>query len=544
MKINKSVNPLPLIILIIALTKLTGLQGKAIYVDGKLSDDNGNGSLQYPKKYITSGIRLLASGDTLIIEDGVYKGQSNIIHQSHRPANGTAGRYTVIKARNMGKVYIDGEYLLKPVEIGNLSYIVFNGIIFCQSSETNFTLVDSDHIKIIRCGFCDANNTPTQRANHILMRYCEYVLLEDCFTWGTAKYRFYVLDSKFIILRRCLDRFDRGIDNGPYSNLASYRIYGSNNVLLQNCISIDADADLILNNNNGDLVPADPKLLFIGGNPSTNNRSEDNLIEGCIFLNCKSNGWIGFGGKDMSSNNTIRNSVFWDLNGSFWTRGSSTTAYVNHCTIGNIQYENNSHDRAIESDFSGNVEVYNSIIYNTGSEALRNVRSNYNVLFDNYKNYSGTAVGYNDICTENNNAIDPIDGSPGNGSPALKYLLKIEAESDLANTSSENSNSGATIIKKIGISGTLFGEDGYNRLTDESLWPWENEHIIKNLLQKYHYDDGKNTISGKRGFCADNQTLTNYIWGYLGNEPPDFYPPYLNFDNLSPEPDAMAVDVN
>ncbi|MBD3290354.1 T9SS type A sorting domain-containing protein, partial [candidate division KSB1 bacterium] len=47
-----------------------------------------------------------------------------------------------------------------------------------------------------------------------------------------------------------------------------------------------------------------------------------------------------------------------------------------------------------------------------------------------------------------------------------------------------------------------------------------------------------------RGFCADNQTLTNYIWGYLGNEPPDFYPPYLNFDNLSPEPDAMAVDVN
>ncbi|MFA5014655.1 MAG: hypothetical protein WC549_03835, partial [Actinomycetota bacterium] len=31
-------------------------------------------------------------------------------------------------------------------------------------------------------------------------------------------------------------------------------------------------------------------------------------------------------------------------------------------------------------------------------------------------------------------------------------------------------------------------------------------------------------VSGTRGFCADGQTLTKYIWEYLGNTIPADYP--------------------
>lgn len=41
------------------------------------------------------------------------------------------------------------------------------------------------------------------------------------------------------------------------------------------------------------------------------------------------------------------------------------------------------------------------------------------------------------------------------------------------------SGRGATITKRIGHDGTLYGEDGFNTTTDEDLWPWPNEARIK-----------------------------------------------------------------
>ncbi len=29
-------------------------------------------------------------------------------------------------------------------------------------------------------------------------------------------------------------------------------------------------------------------------------------------------------------------------------------------------------------------------------------------------------------------------------------------------------------------------------------------------------------VSGVYGFCSDGQTLSNYVWGYLGNTVPPF----------------------
>jgi hypothetical protein len=50
--------------------------------------------------------------------------------------------------------------------------------------------------------------------------------------------------------------------------------------------------------------------------------------------------------------------------------------------------------------------------------------------------------------------------------------------------------------------------------------------LIKEKMAAYTYTDDTGTVTGARGFCAGTslggypQTLTRYIWEYLGNEIP------------------------
>jgi hypothetical protein len=57
----------------------------------------------------------------------------------------------------------------------------------------------------------------------------------------------------------------------------------------------------------------------------------------------------------------------------------------------------------------------------------------------------------------------------------LKYLPRIEAGSALA-----VAGAGANILYQQGVSGTLYGETGYNTLTSTQLWPYPNEQLWAN----------------------------------------------------------------
>ena len=46
------------------------------------------------------------------------------------------------------------------------------------------------------------------------------------------------------------------------------------------------------------------------------------------------------------------------------------------------------------------------------------------------------------------------------------------------------SGKGATIEKKMGVIGTLYGEPGFDTLTAENLWPWPYESKIKELFSE------------------------------------------------------------
>jgi hypothetical protein len=94
---------------------------------------------------------------------------------------------------------------------------------------------------------------------------------------------------------------------------------------------------------------------------------------------------------------------------------------------------------------------------------------------------------------------------------SLRYLPRIEAGSKLSKKGLDGADIGATVVYRYGADGSRHGDAGYHALTNVPLWPWPNEERIKREMCER---------SGvRRGFCA-SESLTRYVWEYLGNPIP------------------------
>jgi hypothetical protein len=477
---------------------------------------------------------IMSGGDELVIRDGVYAGSENTIHPWNYPPSGSNESYTVIRAEHSGKVIFDGERARTLVDLnGNgmnpqPSYIEFEGLVFRNSMGALTSFIYVNHIKLKKCFFYDTDNTDEQYSDSIFFRYSDYVLLEDCVTWGNGRYHYFILDSDHFILRRCLDRYDRGVAVG-YSNMGSFRIYSSSDVELQNCIAIDGDqGQYYLQHSDSGLVSATPKSYW----PAGANGPTDNVhIRGSFALNDKDMSMYILSPQWDPKNNVVENSVFWDGRDGLWSRvGVEKNTIFNHLTIGKIAGLGWD---TLKGEYGYSVVAKNNIFYQNDGYVLSwtdndENSSDYNAFYGNEHNYStshGSHPQVHDLSLENSNEIDPSDGSPGNGVPALKYLTRIENNSDLDGAASDGGDIGATILYKIGRDGTLWGEEGYDEQTNQPLWPFPNEDLIKEKMQAYSYDNGN--LTGNRGFAEDTNdqfgkplTLTRYIWQYLGNQIP------------------------
>ncbi|MEA1925292.1 MAG: right-handed parallel beta-helix repeat-containing protein [Candidatus Altiarchaeota archaeon] len=564
-KIRKSVLVL-LVVSIVVVGFVEGVVATDHYTATNGSDTTGDGSLSNPWQTLQHSIAQIAGGDTLIIRDGIYAGASNILDHDHRPISGSEQSYTTIKAEHKGEVVFDGEGVRVPVDIDNVAYIAFEGVVFRNSSGSVFDITNSDHIKILGCGMGEAFNNESIRGSSLFFRYVDYALIEDTYIWGSFRYGFFMLDSSHLILRRCVARQDRGIAAG-YSNMGPFRIYSSSNVSLQNCIAIDGDqTDYYLQNSDSGLVPATPKSYWPGGN---NGPTHNVHILGSMALNNRGMSMYILSYQHAPQNNTVKDSVFWGGKNGLWSRVEEDESVLfEHLTVGEI--ETGRDYNGIRGEYGHSIVARNNIIYGCGSDSgdyalvwtdNPSNSSDYNVLYNNTNNYRenrGAHPGLNDICEENGNAIDPLTGLPGNGLASLKYFPRIEDGSDLDGVASDGEDIGATILYKLGRDGTLWGEEGFNETTNESLWPFPNEDLIKEQMSQYYYDDPADELDplrGDRGFCAEgtgiyggNITLTSYIWEYLGNPCPpeicDYAPAYhqadLNDDGIINMPELMA----
>lgn len=154
-------------------------------VDGiNISGDESHpwGTLQY-------SCSRMASGDTLIIKDGVYTGDKNQFNYNTRPPYGTPEAWTTIKAENDGGVVFDGEnarimFNFVPTNFSlQTCYYQFEGIIWCRSNSSTVGLYYASYVKFLRCGAYDTG--PENTVNFSISRNCHYVLLEGCYAWGS-----------------------------------------------------------------------------------------------------------------------------------------------------------------------------------------------------------------------------------------------------------------------------------------------------------------------------------------------------------------------
>jgi hypothetical protein len=481
------------------------------YVATTGSDSAGDGSTGKPFKTIGAGLNKMASGDTLIVKAGVYQDKANFINpRINKVPNGAPGKYTTIMAETPYSVRIKNTAALDYYD--NLvllegSYVRVDGFVFEQVN-TQYPPVTGfmagNHNKITRTIYKRVGKTENY-GGWFWMGGTDN-LLEDCAGVGSARYGFAIGgptdNAQRLIIRRCVGRVDYSISTEPK---ATFNVYGNDNgntnvrdILLQNCIAVDGRKGPTT----GDVTygafyfPKNPLNVTLQGNIALNVESEyaDFFIKEMLGDNIKMVNSVAWGAKAPSG---IR------ANGT----SSNTSLSLDHVTVGG-------HASAYyNKDAAGTRVLTNSLFVNNSALA------------------DGSDAGWS---TMTNNGFFPTTQLKGlnplsAAGTTLKYIVRPEPGSILSSKATDGGDVGATITKRYGKSGTLWGESGYDQLTTESLWPWLYEDHIKTVFAESNPSPSgavPSTNDTTRGFAGATdafgkpQTLTRYVWQYLNNQIP------------------------
>lgn len=467
-----------------------------------------------PCATITHAIEVMAGGDELVIGDGTYA------EPVWKMPSGTAAAYTTIRAEHDFGVLIDGSNFpntYQPgIAVAQNSYVQVRGIRvkMNQKNENNepIQVSTSDHVKIQRC--MGSYGPVTGNAASIdVGPASHHVLIEECYAFGGARYQFIVYQSQHVVVRRNVARNDYW--NGDLQ-CAGFTNYDSNSTSWQNNIILDADTK----DCSGKMYGG-----FFNENKTDFEPDTTETFKGNIVLNVQAF-FAGDYDYAVSGTHDLEDMIIWGSAGGYYGDqgdGVPGTIHARHFTVGAItgQYDGPNGGAAFGTGASVFGKVTNtfdsSVFWKNASLGVADYTvSDYDVFFGNGANYGGAHAatpGAHDVTT-----TDPTT--------SLKYLPRIEPGSPLATAGKDGGRAGAEVLYKIGATGSLDGDPGWDQPTTEPLWPWPNEDQIKTDMAAYDGPGGK----GARGFATGNsldgspQTLTKYIWEYLGNPiPKDIY---------------------
>ena len=414
---------------------------------------------------INAALSAASKGDVIIIHDGTY---TDAISRAPVGTAWTAGNYTTVKALNDGGVTITGVLHTDP----SSAYLQFEGLKFKAQADK---YVEGTQIKFFRCAFEQGGtsgygiNTGVGTNNY--PNATSYILFEDCWFYGIGgRYNLQLYLTDHIVVRRCVFRHDGGYGPNSGNPEAGIVNYNSQYVEMQNVIVIDSNLSTY--------AYWDQAFYIIYNSASAENTIHIS-VRGSMAINNLSNAfrWDG-------SSTTISIDAFTDNVGIGVSGDSGNYALVNGSSNVNLSIS------ATKSAFK--TFAYGAGDWGPGSPTVTNsfFTSISSTLYDGWSS----------------------SGSSTSSGTAWKYPPRIES-----------GGIGPTILKKIGISGTMYGDTGYNTTTTDSLWPWPNEARIKS-------DMASVASVGARGFATgtsldgSSQTLTKYIWEYLGNQiPSDIY---------------------
>jgi hypothetical protein len=475
------------------------VNGPGVYVGSSGNDSTGTGSSSAPYRTIGKGLSKLTAGSTLVIMDGTYSGKANFVNDGLTSIpSGAAGAYTVIRAENPLKVRIQNsgpvDYYDSPLRIRG-HHIQIDGIVFDlrDQTETQFVgEVAGSYNKVTRSIF--RRQGGVDQYGGWLGVEGQYHLVEDVAGVGAARYGFFTGGpgdtSHHIIFRRVVGRFDFSPSSQPKATFAAYGTdsgWGVHHILYQNCIAID-----------GQRGPSSGEAHY-GAWYFPKNLDAGQVV-GSIALN-NAVAYSGMFLQELQGRNTlVRNSVSWATSGGSAIRWNGTGSMaIDRVTVGG-----NSSAPAF-TNYNGTVAA--------------NVTGSLFVGNSNIQEGSG-------ITTIAGSAFAPASQARGQNVVAMASSLRYLPD---ASSGTGLTGVGAVILKRIGRSGTLWDEAGYDAETTESLWPWPYEKEIKAAFAETNTPLPGNTPSANntaRGFTVqvdpwgNPMTLTRYVWQYLGNQIP------------------------
>ncbi len=220
----------------------------------------------------------LQPGDTLIVLDGVY-------YQSLRPnkRNGRPGNPITIRAKNDGKVVIDGEYKRVPVQLGDTwggdsgenpvgNYFVIEGIVArngdnipdadgrldCNGSV--WCILNSHHNTLRRISGYDASTDGNSAV--ITVTEANNNLIEDAVAAGTGRKMVYTYKGEYNTFRRVFAAWGgwdgRLFCQQEWPNGANLQIYNGDYNIIENSIGFGGAAkwnvSMFVNGSNSTVV--------------------------------------------------------------------------------------------------------------------------------------------------------------------------------------------------------------------------------------------------------------------------------------------------
>ena len=448
-----------------------GAKGAVYFVDANAADDSGDGSTDRPKKYIGSGAALMSSagGDTLVLKAGTY---GNALDTIDTLVSGKANGWNVIKAEVDGTVIITAPLNLSLDD----HYLQFEGLKWGGPTEKG---ISGRYVKMLRCAFKDGPAT----GNTVVLAIgtndatpgAQHILIEDSYVYGSGgRYKILVYNADKVVLRRIVARHQDGWSDTKGDPQAVVSLYNSTDVLTQNLLLLDSGG-------HGYFEAA----LY---HPS-NSRASGNIRNiGAIILNIAGTA-VGWDDHTASSGNLLDDTVIWKADTAISINGAPHAGVLNRLTIGKIPLGGT-------NDWSGGggFTLKNSVLWEVADNKFSSLPHVFNVCFA-------------PACT-GNTTLNPANSG-------LQWLPHTGTGSPLSTAGESGGRAGATVLRRLGISGTLWGETGYDQLSTDKLWPWPNEAAI---WQAMCPDAGVAT-----GLCAA-PSITHYVWEQLGNPMPASFP--------------------
>jgi hypothetical protein len=469
-----------------------------LYVGPAGSDVPGAGSSAQPFRSIGYGLSQLQSGDTLVVFDGVYQNQANFINDGlHDIPDGSALAPTRIRAANPFRVRIHNvaatNYYDSPLRVRG-QHVHVDGFVLELRDTANTPLVaelGGSYNKLTRSilrrqGSVDQYGGWLYAGGH-------HQLIEDVAGVGAARYGFATGgptdDSHHIIFRRVVGRFDFSPSTQPKATFNAYGNdsgWGVHHVLFQNCIAVD-----------GQRGPGGGEEHY--GAWYFPKNMDSAMIVGSIALN-NAVAYAGMFVQEQQGRGTrVEHSVSWQSGSGAGLRwNGSGSAIFENLTIG----------------------ANASALYNGNSGTPATLRRS--LFVDNAQLFQ-TNAGFAEF---SGSAFVPAAQAYGSGvvtaTGALRYLPDAGRGTGLVNT-------GASILKRIGRSGSLWDEAGFDEITGEDLWPWPYEDEIKSVFAEANTPLAGNTPASNntvRGFTVATDafgqpmTLTRYVWQFLGQQIP------------------------